>query len=145
MSASTLGVGKGKQWKQSARFTKILGRWQPPLPASCPPLLSLPDPKSQRCSTHHCLGCGQAPTPLLPNLPCEVVPGKAFLGKSVCFQTEFAHHRGVAFLIPLPGVTLCLHSPRSFGGAQSLQLRRCLAEDRRWCEDLSCTISEELK
>lgn len=145
MSASTLGAGKGKQWKQSARFTKILGRWQPPLPAFCPPLLSLPDPKSQRCSTHHCLGCGQAPTPLLPNLPCEVVPGKAFLGKSVCFQTEFAHHRGVAFLIPLPGVTLCLHSPPSFGGAQSLQLRRCLAEDRRWCEDLSCTISEELK
>lgn len=144
MTASTLGADKGKQSKQRAQFTKILGRWQPPQPASRSPPLSLPDPQSQGCSTHQCLGCGQAPTQLLPELPCEVVPRKAFLGKSICFQTEFAHHRGMAFLSPLPGVTLCLPSPRSFGGVQSLQLGRCLAEDRSRCKDLSPTISEEL-
>lgn len=74
------------------------------------------------------------PPNLILQLPCEVVPRKAFLGKSVCFQTEFASRSGMAFLIPLPGVTLSPHLPHSFWGAQCLQLGRCLAEDRPRCE-----------
>lgn len=86
-----------------------------------------------------CLGRGQAPTQLLPELPCRWPPER------FSWEKVFANRSGMDFLIPLPGVTPCLYSPHSFGGVQCLQVGKCLAEDRPQCEDLSHTSSEKLE
>lgn len=79
MTVSTLGVGKGKQGKQRAHFTKMLGGWQHPQPASRPPPPSLPAPEKQWCSTHQCSGHGHNLSPNhIPELPCEVAPREPF-------------------------------------------------------------------
>lgn len=50
----------------------------------------------------------------------------------------------MAFLIALPGATLCLHSLCPFRGAQCLQLGKCLAEGKPQHEDLFPISSGEL-